>query len=228
VGSTRIDHTGERFGRLVALQARRIGRFVWWECRCDCGKMTEVRGYSLRNGTTKSCGCYRRERSSSVTRARSRGLSTHPLRGVWRDLVQRCNNTTGRDFERYGKRGIRVCARWLNFEIFVQDIISEIGERPPEKSNGRSVFSIDRKNNDGNYEPGNVRWATSREQARNTRSNRFYELDGERLILMDWAARKNLAPSVVRARLQLGWSLRDALHTPVRIYKRTTSEGTQP
>lgn len=124
-------------------------------------------------------------------------------------MLQRCMNPNNKGYKNYGGRGITVCARWQNsFANFLADV----GPRPSVR------HSIDRHpDNNGSYEPGNVRWATSDEQTRNTRRNRWIEFNGERLILSDWVKRYDLnLPTVIR-RLQSGWDITRALTTPTRV-----------
>ena len=125
------------------------------------------------------------------------GHATHanrtPEYGAWRNMITRCEVPTDRYFLHYGGRGIAVCPRWR--KSFV-DFLADIGERPSPK------HSLDRINNDGNYEPGNVRWATAREQARNSTQCHWIEFNGERMILADWAARIGITRSALRSRLR--------------------------
>jgi hypothetical protein len=157
------DLTGMIFGRLtvVASTERRADHHVVWRCLCTCGAETFVRSTYLTTGITTSCGCLNRE----ITRMRrtTHGSARHGSRTAtyrsWESMKRRCLNPNDPAFARYGGRGITVCDRWLCFEHFRDDM----GERP-------HGLSIDRfPNNDGNYEPGNCRWATRLEQTRNRR-----------------------------------------------------------
>ena len=121
----------------------------------------------------------------------------------WQDMRARCARSNHSEFKRYGGRGIRVCDRWQIFENFLADM----GECP-------AGLTLDRKDNDGNYEPGNCRWATRREQSRNTRSTRLYTLHGEKLCLRAWEERLGLGYGTLANRLRRGWAVERALSTP--------------
>ncbi len=151
------DLTGLRFGRLTVLGVvSRPAKRIAWHCRCDCGRFRTVRGSALTSGNTKGCGWHRR-----ATRETSppHGMSKTLIYGIWRTMLSRCRNPKFPTFKRYGARGVRVCERWYKFENF----LSDMGPRPSDN------HSLDRIDNAGNYEPGNVRWATKAEQNLNRR-----------------------------------------------------------
>ena len=165
------DLTGQRFGRLVvrAKAGRRDG-YVLWSCDCDCGtRRVLVRTGNLTNrAQTTSCGCVKRERLAALASKRLEANTKHGHAGrgktsrayhVWHDMRARCTNPSDQAYKYYGGRGITVCERWLeSFENFLADM----GEPPVG-------LTLDRKNNDGNYEPRNCRWVTRKEQAANKR-----------------------------------------------------------
>lgn len=124
---------------------------------------------------------------------------------VWRSMINRCHQPSATHFAEYGGRGIRVCDEWrTSFEVF----LAAVGRRPSPE------HTIDRIDVDGNYEPGNVRWATWHEQHRNQRSNRFVEIDGERLCIADWEKRSPVSFVAICRRLDAGWPPRDAVFAP--------------
>jgi hypothetical protein len=154
-------------------------------CRCVCGVERDVQLGALEGGQSLSCGCLRAE-------LRLKHGRTHTVEhSTWLSMRGRCLNPKSRDWPDYGGRGIRVCARWNNFSNFLADM----GPRPSHE------YSIDRINNDGDYEPGNCRWATDIEQANNKRSKRLITCNGETLTLTAWAKRLGINKSSLHFRL---------------------------
>jgi hypothetical protein len=203
---------GQRFGRLtVCKDTRRLsdsGYRRLWRCRCDCGTTVDVSSYDLVSGKQISCGCARRERFQAlVTKHGGSGTSEY---GIWRAMNARVRAKPGtRDYRLYVSKGVKVWARW---QTDYQNWLDYMGPRPS------SVHSIDRwPNRAGNYEPGNVRWATPTEQARNTNRNVYVTIKGERKTLGEWAEISGVNEKTIRTRLEkFGWSTTQAVWEPTK------------
>ena len=210
-----IDLTSRRFGRWTVLSlAKKKHGTSYWICRCDCGTEKTVSGGNLRNGKTTSCGCFRKEFVSQrkFIHGRSMHFGRDATYNIWIDMRRRCGNPQSRHFVLYGGRGISVCPRWVDgegslsgFECFLADM----GERPSDK------HSIDREDVNGNYEPGNCRWATTAEQARNKRNTRWVQFGGESMCITDAIQRSGIPVWTVYDRLRRGWDIDRALTQPV-------------
>ena len=204
----RVDLTGRKFGRLtvVGYAASMPNGQLKWHCRCECGATRVVYGVHLNRGKTRSCGCYNNEVHSTLS-GRSKGAASEYK--TWSSMLNRCENPNAQEFDRYGARGIAVCDRWHDLECFLQDM----GRRPSSK------HSIDRINNNGDYEPGNCRWATRQTQQNNLRSNRIVSFGGKSLTVAQWARDVGCSWSVIFCRLERGWTVERALTQPVRVYR---------
>jgi hypothetical protein len=164
-------NAGDRFGRFTLKErgpdARyKTGTCIRWICICDCGDEKLVRLFTLKNGSSKSCGCLQKELISKRCFKhghRRIGKTGKPsiYYSMWHGMITRCEYKNGRDYHRYGGRGIIVAPEFHDAATFIKYILKNIGPRPSD------IYSIDRINNDGNYEPGNLRWATDKEQANN-------------------------------------------------------------
>lgn len=201
----RIDETGNRYGRLLVKEV--IPNKTLWLCECDCGNSISVSGTRLRVGDTRSCGCLRREVTAARAKVehRTHGLTGTPEYRVWNAMRNRCRNPKRRDWANYGGRGIRVCERWDDFEVFLADM----GPRP-------LGTSIDRIDVHGDYEPGNCRWATPRQQSRNKRTSLMIEFGGRTQCLSAWAEELGMCKQVLLYRIRSGWPVDKALTEPVR------------
>jgi hypothetical protein len=205
---------GQTFGRLTVLadikvptSNGRLSRRIL--AQCSCGVIGKYLVGNLMSGDTHSCGCIHREMVSARGREQ---LTTHGMTETreyksWSSALRRCYNRDCAQFRNYGGRGIEVCGRWRNsFENFYADM----GPRPP----GTSLDRYPDVN--GNYEPGNCRWATQTEQSNNRRTNRYIEFQGRTQTLADWAREYDLPRQIVAKRLlRSGWPIKDALETPI-------------
>lgn len=167
---SRFDLTGKTFGRLtvIARHGTAKNRAAIWKCACVCGESLIVESRLLNSGNTKSCGCTRKEFLRDYPPTLKHGHATkHPHQSTeyksWCGMIERCGNKKNHAYDRYGGRGIKVCARWRkSFENFLVDM----GEKPHRK------LSLDRINVNGDYAPGNCRWATNLEQRHNRRDSK--------------------------------------------------------
>jgi hypothetical protein len=196
------DLTGQRFGRLrvsgLAEERNAQGRRQWW-CRCDCGAHVIVLACLLTGGETRSCGCLKKRQGG--------GWGTPEYRS-WRNLIARCYNRRNTRYASYGGRGIRVCDRWRDsFSNFREDM----GQCPPG-------CSIDRIDNNGNYEASNCRWATRIQQARNKTTTRIIECNGKTLSMAEWAELTGIGFRIIHQRLKSGWTVEDALSRPKKKF----------
>ncbi len=206
----KLDLTGRVFVQLTVLQRAPTPSWApkktWWQCRCTCGNTIAVRGANLVSGNTKSCGC----RRADVIRQR---LTKHGACGTreyitWCHIIDRCENPNALGFKHWGGRGIRLCEAWRHdFAAFLRDV----GPRPSRR------HSIERIDNDGHYEPGNVRWATKRDQANNSRNNHRLTWNGRTLTIMQWSRHLHFSGRAISDRLRRGWSIHRALSTPQRL-----------
>lgn len=192
-----VDLTRRKFGRLTI--TKYLGRGdggALWECKCDCGNKIVSRSHPMKAGRTKSCGCLAKEnlikrQTKHGEAVRSKHLSKEYR--AWSQMKSRCYTKSCPNFKRYGARGIRVCARWLkSYKNFLLDM-------------GRAksrLHSLERNNNQGNYQPSNCRWATRKDQQRNTRGNRFYSHLGQTKCIAAWAEHYGMTYSGMRKKIR--------------------------
>lgn len=205
------DLTGKRFGRLTVLGY--IGNDKHensvWLCACACGNVKEVLGHRLTSGRTQNCGC----RHTGWIH----GMGHSPEYKAWYSAIQRCTRPTDSNYHNYGGRGIKVCRRWRDsFEAFYEDM----GPRPSKE------HSLDRIDNDGNYEPTNCRWATITEQGNNRRTNNLITYQGRTMNIAQWSQVTGISISNLCKRIQAGWPVERALTEPVSRGKRWWNHAT--
>jgi hypothetical protein len=199
MGRPAIDLTGQSFGRLTVLErAGRRDNNALWKCRCSCAAQTiiDVPANCLRKGLSKSCGCLVSER------LRTHGLTGTRVYTIWRNMRWRCENPNRTDYADYGGRGIRVCARWKDLSLFVEDM----GLPPSDQ------HTIERRDVNGNYEPENCIWALVEEQQNNKRNNVRLSARGQSMTLAQWSRHLNIPVSRIRSRLRRGWCDEHALY----------------
>lgn len=216
----RQDLTGNKYGRLTVQGFAKPSKDVFWKCLCDCGKSTIVRGASLRNGNTKSCGCLKKENPiKAMTAAKMKhghtvGKKNSPEYGVWLAMRRRCYSPKHQAYPWYGGRGIKVCDRWKNnFSAFLADM----GPRPTN-------LEIDRINYDGDYSPTNCHWVGRLEQARNRRNTIAVTINHVTRSLKEWAQISGLSYKLLHMRYKTRrWNV-DRLLSPKDFTTRFPSK----
>lgn len=219
------DLQGQTFGRLTVLnRVPANNKRTYWRCLCTCGAKVTVLSELLTNERTKSCGCLRRELgivlgSNSRRHGEARDGKTTSEYRMWGSMISRCCNPNHPAFHNYGGRGIRVCDRWRNsYEAFLADV----GRRPAPN------LSIDRIDNDGDYEPGNVRWATMTRQNRNKRRTVMATIGNVTKPLADWIDDAGIPRTTFYHRRRRGMSVRDALFTPTTNWPDSRQQPNSP
>jgi hypothetical protein len=205
-----IDLSGQRFGRLsvikyVGLSPNNKAKFL---CKCDCGNEVTVLGNGLRVGDTKSCGCLQRE--AVIKKNFVHGMATRKNRTkiytVYHNMMERCENPKRPQYDDYGGRGIKVCERWKDFETFLLDMGEPLS----------GDLTIERINNNGNYEPNNCKWATRKEQNNNRRDTKYLEFYGLRKNISQFSEITKIPLSALRDRIYRGWPLSKAFTKPLK------------
>ena len=202
------DLTGQKFGKLTVI--KRVENSKWnetrWLCKCECGNEAIVNYGKLAYKHTTSCGCYARE--LFVNNVSKHNLRKTRLYNIWAGMKQRCFNKNSKAYNRYGGRGITICNEWKNdFKKFYEWSM---------KNGYKDNLTIDRINNDGNYEPKNCRWADNKTQSNNRNNNVILEYNNEKHNIKEWCKIMNVTESALKHRLERGWDLEKALTTPQR------------
>lgn len=191
--------------------AGKQGRRTMWNCTCECGNKIVARGENLKNGNTKSCGCYGREKT--IERLTTHGMTKTRLYKIYQGIKSRCYRGTNSEFFLYGARGIKMCDEWKDdFESFSK-WANENGYIEDAK---QKDCSIDRIDVNGDYSPENCRWVNSFVQANNTRKNKYYEWNGETHTLTEWSRILHINSGTIYTRInKLGWTVEEAFTLPV-------------
>lgn len=200
-----IDLCGQKFGRLIVVRRAENNKYkrAQWLCRCCCGIDIVINSDSLRRGHTKSCGCFNKE--AVIQRNIQRTIHGHAAKNtktyvVWCNMISRCYSSNAINYKYYGGRGIRVCEEWCKFENFLQDMGERIGN-----------MTLDRIDNNSNYNKENCRWSTIKEQNTNKRNNINITLCGITKCLKDWCKFYNMFYGTVLYRVHHGWTAEEAL-----------------
>lgn len=204
------DLTGKRFGRLTVMYQNGFKykpsgqRNVLWHCKCDCGNEKDIPANTLRNGSSKSCGCLNRE--LAIERATIHGGckngTVENIYKIWSNMEARCYQTSSVRYKEYGGRGIKICDSWLDYSNFREWAL---------KNGYKPGLSIDRIDVNGNYCPENCRWATAIEQANNTRRNLYITAFGTTKTLAEWAREMGVDSRTIQQRLKSGWDAEKAI-----------------
>lgn len=212
-----IDRTGQKFGRLTLIERVENNKSnqVQWKCRCDCGKEVIVKSYSLTTGQTKSCGCLKKEQNYINIAKVKHNMTNTRLYNIWRNMKSRCLNPNNKRHKFYFDKGITVCDEWKNdFMNFYNWAIN----------NGyRDNLTIDRINNNGNYEPKNCRWATITEQNNNQSNNIRIKYNESEYTLSELSKIYNIKRATLYDRIKRGWTIDEALNRKVAKRNRVKS-----
>ena len=234
-----IDIVGLKYGRLTVLQkdgirAKPCGKTnIYWLCKCDCGNYATASTSDLRSGNTKSCGCLKKENAFKVgnkpkmkheqsrkmkdynkteyfhNQSKMHGYSRTRLYNIWQAMKTRCYNPNHRHYKDYGARGIRVCTEWEHDFLAFRKWALENGYA--------ENLSIDRIDNNGNYEPSNCKWTSSKEQSNNKRTSHLITFNGKTQTMAEWAEEIGISYNTLEGRInELGWSVEKALTSPVK------------
>ena len=201
------NRVGLKFGRLTVVSM--VPGKCW--CLCECGNSVEVASNNLVSGNTQSCGCLQKQRTSESST--THGKTDSPEYRIWLGIMSRCYNKNRVSYSMYGGAGVTVSEHWHDFANFLADM----GAQPSSK------YTVDRfPNASGNYELGNCRWATMKEQSNNRKNNVLLTKDGRTQTARQWEEELGLCRGLIHARLKLGWSVERALSGPLK--KKRASE----
>lgn len=199
------DLSGKEFGYLTVIRFNKVRKWGErdWECVCRCGNILIVLGNSLKQGLTKSCGCYKKEWMDKYKfeRLTTHGMSDTPEYGVWAGIHKRCSNKKVRQYKDYGGRGITVCTEWKEFENFIRDM----GLRPSPR------HTIERLNNSKGYSKSNCIWATYKQQSRNTRRSIYIVVNGKKITLVEAVENSRVKYATALYRYHKGYSVDEIL-----------------
>lgn len=193
VGGSMNDYISRQFGRLTVVEYFGTRKSPcgttrkMWRCRCDCGNEVIVNTSNLRNGTTKSCGCWKHEKIKEFNT--KHGGVHDRLYGIWKNMKRRCNNPKDSHYDTYGGKGIRVCEEWNEYEHFKNWAYANGYDDSAEFQK----CTLDRIDNDGDYEPSNCRWVDKIAQANNTSKNHHVELNGVKMTIAEFARAMNIS-----------------------------------
>ena len=207
------DSIGTKIGKLkiIGVSHNPNSGLTFAQCKCDCGNVVDVLPYQLFRNDRKSCGCLKRNNKmlanndSTSSGNYQDGQAMHPLYGLWKMMLSRCEDPKANHYDRYGGRGIKVCDEWHDFWEFAK-WSNSVGGRP-------EGYTLDRIDNDGNYEPSNCRWANWKTQTSNKSSNRFIVYNGKSQTIQQWSLELGINRQTLTNRINRGWSIERAINT---------------
>jgi hypothetical protein len=215
-----MDIIGKKFNRLTVLEFVGTDKYgnTKFLCECDCGNRKVLLGSKVKGGRTKSCGCLHSETARNNTK---KHLSSHTkLYSVYAHILSRCFCKTNKNYHNYGGRGITVCEEWADKEKGFDKFKEWAYQNGYDENAKFGNCTIDRINNDGNYEPSNCRWADIKTQANNKRQNHLITFNGKTQNVTQWATELGFTNSTLFNRIRKGWSVEETLTTSVKKYRR--------
>lgn len=204
----------QRFGRLVVVEELpKQKRNPFWKCKCDCGNYSCCTSGNLKSGKIVSCGCLKLEKL--LQRSTTHNQRHTHLYEVWKGIRQRCKNPKRKGYHNYGGRGITICEEWdKSFQAFY-DWSYANGYSTENQKNEKLKLTIDRIDNNGNYEPSNCRWVDRKTQASNMRTTKLITINGETKCLAEWFRNYNISSWTYYTRIKYGWTIEEALTKPI-------------
>ena len=209
-----VDISNKKFGKLLAVKrCTNMSGKTAWECKCDCGNITFVTTSNLTCNRIRSCGCLKIKQL--LERSTTHNQRHTVLYSVWRGLRQRCNNPKHASYHNYGGRGITVCEEWdKSFQAFY-DWSYANGYSTENQKDEKLKLTIDRIDNNGNYEPSNCRWVDRKTQTRNMRTTRFITFNGQNKSVSEWCEIYGIKLQTFNTRIRNGWTIEEALTKPI-------------
>ena len=215
-----MDIIGKKFNRLTVLELVGTDKYgnTKFLCECDCGNRKILLGSKVKGGRTKSCGCLHSETARNNTK---KHLSSHTkLYSVYAQILSRCFCKTNKNYHNYGGRGITVCAEWADKENGFDSFYKWAIQNGYNANAEFGKCTIDRIDNNGDYEPNNCRWVDIKTQANNKRQNHLITFNGKTQNVTQWATELGFTKSTLFNRIRKGWSIEKMLTTPVKKYRR--------
>ena len=194
IDKEKTNMIGHKYNKLTVISQYRKDKTTFCVCKCECGNSITVRQGNLSNGHTKSCGCYKLQKSKELKT--KHGMSGTRAYSIWINMIERCTNPNVKAYKNYGNRGIKICDKWLSFEGFWEDVKFEYSDD----------LTIDRIDVNKGYEPNNCRWITNFEQQSNKRNNKHFSYFEETKTISQWSKETGINVQTISRRIQKGVS----------------------